>query len=310
VVARGYQLGYISHFTCRIHSLFSESHGVIVMGPEFGGVVFGMASAATWGAADFCGGLATRRSEVSGVLFVSQLAGSLLLIVPLWVWQEPIPSTGDMLWGVAGGACGVIGITAFYIGLANGRMGIVAPIAAVVTAGLPVLLGTVLEGFPPVVKYFGFALGLTSIWLVSRSSDGMSARLEEVGLPILAGVAFAGFFIFLDQAADASILWPLVAVRATSLLLIVLASLALRKRILPSRDKLPLIALAGLLDTGGNLFYMLAARAGRLDIAAVLASLYPAATVILARMILKELINRWQMIGIMAALGAVVMIAT
>jgi len=123
-------------------------------------------------------------------------------------------------------------------------------------------------------------------------------------------VAFAGFFIFLDQAADASILWPLVAVRATSLLLIVLASLALRKRILPSRDKLPLIALAGLLDTGGNLFYMLAARAGRLDIAAVLASLYPAATVILARMILKELINRWQMIGIIAALGAVVMIAT
>jgi drug/metabolite transporter (DMT)-like permease len=254
--------------------------------------------------------VATRRSEVISVLFVSQLIGATLLVVPLWVLQEPFPGIKDILWGAAGGACGIVGITAFYIGLANGRMGVVAPVAAVVTAGLPVLAGALLEGLPPAIKYLGFAMGLISIWLVSRSAGGNQVRLQELGLPILAGVAFGWFFIFLDQAAETAVLWPLIAARAASLSLILTASLVLRKRLLPAKERLPLIALTGMLDTGGNLFYMLAAKAGRLDIAAVLAALYPAATVILARLILKEFINRWQLIGIIAALGAVVLIAT
>lgn len=279
------------------------------MGPEFMGVVFGMCSAVIWGAADFCGGLATRRSEVLGVLFVSQLIGTLLLVLPLWFLQERFPAPADMLWGAAGGACGLIGITAFYIGLARGRMGVVAPVAAVVTAGLPVIVGTFLEGLPPAVKYMGFALGLLSIWLVSRPAPGNPVHLRELVLPALAGASFGGFFIFLDQAADTSVWWPLLAARTASILLILLAGLLLQKPLMPPRDKIPLIALAGLLDTGGNIFYMLAARAGRLDIAAVLASLYPAATVVLARLILKELISRWQLMGIIAALSAVVLIA-
>ena len=279
------------------------------MRPELLAVIFGMASAITWGAADFCGGVATKRSEIISVLFVSQLVGATLLVIPLWIWQEPFPGFRDILWGVAGGACGVVGITAFYLGLAKGRMGVVAPVAAVVTAGLPVLAGAILEGLPPAIKYFGFALGLVSIWLVSRNNSGNQARLKELGLPIVAGVAFGAFFIFLDQAADTAILWPLIAARTTSLSLILAVSLVLRRKLLPARDRLPLIALAGILDTGGNLFYMLAARAGRLDIAAVLSALYPAATVMLARIILKELINRWQLIGIIAALGAVALIA-
>ena len=279
------------------------------MGPDFLAVIFGIASAITWGAADFCGGVATKRSEIISVLFVSQLVGATLLVIPLWIWHEPFPGTRDVLWGVAGGTCGVVGITAFYLGLARGRMGIVAPVAAVVTAGLPVLAGAILEGLPPAIKYFGFALGLVSIWLVSRNNGGTQVKINELGLPILAGVAFGAFFIFLDQAADSARLWPLIAARTTSLSLILLASLVLRKKLLPARNRLPLIALAGLLDTGGNLFYMLAARAGRLDIAAVLSALYPAATVLLARMVLKELINRWQLIGIIAALGAVTLIA-
>ena len=272
-------------------------------------VIFGIASAISWGAADFCGGVATKRSEIISVLFVSQLIGATLLVIPLWIWQEPFPGSGDILWGAAGGSCGLVGITAFYLGLAKGRMGVVAPVAAVVTAGLPVLAGAILEGIPPAIKYFGFALGLVSIWLVSRSNGGNEVQFKALGLPLLAGVAFGAFFIFLDQAADTAILWPLIAARMTSLSLILLASLVWRKKLLPAKDRLPLIALAGILDTGGNLFYMLAARAGRLDIAAVLSALYPAATVMLARIILKELINRWQLIGIFAALGAVALIA-
>jgi len=279
------------------------------MGPELYGVIFGISSAATWGAADFCGGLATRRGEVLGVLLVSQLIGSLLLLMPLWIWQEAFPGYRNLLWGAAGGACGIGGVTAFYIGLARARMGVVAPIAAVVTAALPVAAGIFLEGVPPVTKYAGFALGFISIWMVSRPSDGISLRLDELALPILAGISFGAFFIFLDQAADEGLMWPLLAARTTSICLIILTSLLLRKRIFPAKDKIPLIALTGLLDTAGNIFYMLAARAGRLDIAAVLAALYPATTVLLARLVLKELINRWQLIGILAALGAVMLIA-
>lgn len=279
------------------------------MGPELYGVIFGISSAATWGAADFCGGLATRRGEVLGVLLVSQLIGSLLLLMPLWIWRETFPGYRNLLWGAAGGACGIGGVTAFYIGLARARMGVVAPIAAVVTAALPVAAGIFLEGVPPVMKYAGFALGFISIWMVSRPSDGISLRLDELALPILAGISFGAFFIFLDQAADEGLIWPLLAARTTSICLIILTSLLLRKRIFPAKDKIPLIALTGLLDTAGNIFYMLAARAGRLDIAAVLAALYPATTVLLARLVLKELINRWQLIGILAALGAVMLIA-
>ena len=279
------------------------------MGPELYGVIFGISSAVTWGAADFCGGLATRRGEVLGVLLVSQLIGSLLLLMPLWIWQETFPGYRNLLWGAAGGACGIAGVTAFYIGLARARMGVVAPIAAVVTAALPVAAGIFLEGVPPVMKYAGFALGFISIWMVSRPSDGISLRLDELALPILAGISFGAFFIFLDQAADEGLIWPLLAARTTSICLIILTSLLMRKRIFPAKDKIPLIALTGLLDTAGNIFYMLAARAGRLDIAAVLAALYPATTVLLARLVLKELINRWQLIGILAALGAVMLIA-
>jgi drug/metabolite transporter (DMT)-like permease len=280
------------------------------MGTEFSAVFFGMASAITWGAADFCGGVATKRSEVIRVLFFSQLIGTTLLVIPLWVWQEPFPGLKDIFWGAAGGACGLVGVTAFYIGLARGRMGVVAPVAAVVTAGIPVLAGAILEGLPPAIKYAGFALGLISIWLVSRSDGKYQVRLKELALPVIAGAAFGAFFIFLDQAAETAVLWPLLAARSASLLLILLASLVMGKQLLPARGRGLVIALAGLLDTGGNIFYMLAARAGRLDIAAVLASLYPAATVILARLILKERINRWQLIGILSALAAVVLIAT
>lgn len=253
--------------------------------------------------------MATKRSEVISVLFISQLIGGLLLIVPLLIWQEPFPGYVDLLWGAAGGVCGVVGITAFYIGLANGRMGVVAPVAAVVTASLPVLAGVFIEGFPPAIKYLGFALGMVSIWLISGSSADSGIKFKELGLPILAGVCFGAFFIFLDQAADTALIWPLIGTRLTSISLVLIASLVLRKPLLPTKDKIPLIAIAGLLDTGGNLFYMLAARAGRLDIAAVLSSLYPAATVLLARLVLKELINHWQLIGILAAMGAVVLIA-
>ena len=156
------------------------------MGPESAAVIFGIASAITWGSADFCGGLATKRSDIVSVLFLSQMFGALFLVVPLWIWQEPYPGHRDMLWAAAGGICGVVGIAAFYVGLARGRMGVVAPVAAVLTAALPILFGSIIEGLPPAIKFLGFFLGLISIWLVSRSPNGDSVQLKELGLPFLA----------------------------------------------------------------------------------------------------------------------------
>ncbi len=277
--------------------------------PALDGVFFGVVSALAWGSADFCGGWATRRSSVFAVLFVSQLFGSLILVaLALW-WQEALPAGGDLLWGVAGGACGIVGITMFYVGLARGRMGVVAPIAAVVTAGLPVLAAAMLEGLPPAEKYLGFALGLLAIWLVSYSADEPWLSNPELILPLMAGIGFAGFFICLDQAAENAVLWPLLASRATSLGLLMAVGAVAGKTIWPDRSRLPLMVLTGILDTSGNLFYVLAARAGRLDVAAVLASLYPAATLLLARFVLHEPLRRLQLFGILVALGAVVLIA-
>ncbi len=280
-----------------------------MMGTDLYGVIFGVASAVTWGAADFCGGWATRRSQVFAVLFVSQVIGSLFLLVPVLLGQEALPITGDLLWGALGGVCGFVGITAFYIGLARGKMGVVAPISAVLNAGLPVLVGAMLEGLPPVEKYFGFALGLLSIWWVSRVADGPALRKQELVLPVVAGMGFGCFFICLDQAAENAVFWPLIAARTASLGLLLVASVVMGKNILPAKKRLPLIVLAGVLDTGGNLLYMLAARAGRLDVAAVLASLYPAATLLLARFVLHEHFSRLQLVGILAALSAVLLIA-
>lgn len=280
------------------------------MGGELLGVLFGLASAAVWGSADFCGGLAARHNRLTAVLLFSQLAGTLMLAVPLWLWREPLPAAADLLWGAAGGVCGMCGIPIFYAGLARGRMGVVAPVSAVVTAAVPVAVGVLLEGMPPVLKAAGFGLGVAAIWLVSRSDEGGGpVRPAELGPPAAAGLAFAGFFIFLDQAADAAVLWPLVAARLASLALILSAAGLRRRPLLPAAGHLPLIVLTGLMDTGGNILYVLAARHGRLDIAAVLAALYPASTVLLARLVLQEQIGRLQWWGILAALAAVVLIA-
>lgn len=280
-----------------------------MMGAELYGAFFGVASAVSWGSADFCGGWATRRSNVFAVLFISQVFGSLLLLVMVLLGQEALAATDDLLWGVAGGGCGMVGITAFYVGLARGKMGVVAPISAVVTAGLPVLAGAILEGLPPAEKYLGFALGLLSIWLVSRPLDGRALQKQQLVLPVIAGLGFGGFFICLDQAAANAVLWPLIAARATSLGLLMVVSALMGKTIWPAKKRLPLIVLSGVLDTGGNLLYMLAARTGRLDVAAVLASLYPVATLLLARFVLHEHFGRRQLVGILGALGAVLLIA-
>lgn len=275
------------------------------------GLLLGLASAASWGAGDFGGGLAARRANVYGVVIVSQALGLALLSGLAWLLAEPLPSRADLAWGAAAGLAGGLGLVALYRSLALGRMGVAAPLAAVVSAGLPVLFGAFLEGLPGVTQLGGFFLALGAVWMLSRGEgDGLDRlRLSHLGLPLLAGLGFGLFLIAIDHASERAVLWPLVAARVGSLALISVLAVGGGRGVLPGRRALPLVALVGLFDTGGNAFYALAAQAGRLDVAATLSSLYPATTVLLARLVLKERLAPQQWLGAAAALIAVVLIA-
>ncbi len=274
-------------------------------------VIFGLLSAVTWGAGDFCGGLASKRSNVYSVVITSQAVGAALLLLLAFVFGETIPPLSDLGWGAGAGIAGAIGLLALYRGLASGRMGLVAPVSAVVAATLPVIAAALLEGLPGSLQLLGFGVALGGIWFLSRSASPTAAafRLNDLGLPITAGLGFGLFFVLIAQGSGRATFWPLVAARVASLTVLTIIARANRQPIVPDRSQLGLVALSGVLDAGGNAFFSLAVQAGRLDVASVLSSLYPASTVLLAWLILKERLSGWQFAGVIATLIAIALIA-
>ncbi|GAB4191539.1 MAG: DMT family transporter [Roseiflexaceae bacterium] len=276
------------------------------MGTEWGAVVFGLASALIWGGGDFCGGLATRRAAVLAVLALSQAAGLAALVLLALIWREPLPPLEAAGWGAAAGVAGTIGLGTLYTGLARGSAAVVAPVSAVLAAAIPVLITALSLGVPDAAKLAGFAVALAGIWCVARS-DEPSGRARGLGYAVLAGCGFGGFFVLIDQAHSGGTFWPLAVARCVTLLL-VLPALLLRDW--SALRKVPPVAFAsGLLDATGNVCFVLASQFGRLDVAAVLSSLYPASTVLLARLVLAERIGRIQQIGLVLVLGSIVLIA-
>lgn len=276
---------------------------------EFLAVFFGLASALTWGAGDFCGGLTTRRAPVLSVLVLAQGSGLLLVITLALIWRESLPPAIDLWWGAIGGLFGTVGLAALYRGLAVGRAGVVAPVSAVINAALPAAFGILTEGRPGSIQLLGFGLALVGVWLVSASTDGQQGSNAGLGLAIIAGLGFGTFYIFLHQASTSATFWPLAAARATSLPIVFIAALHRRQFQSLDRATLPLALFTGLLDTGGNALFVLAGQAGRLDIAAILSSLYPASTILLSRLVLKERLSQRQNLGLLAALVAIMLIA-
>ena len=272
-----------------------------------GSVVFGLLSALTWGAGDFCGGLAAKRSSLLSVIVCSQIAGAILLILTARVVAEPVPSLPILLVGGVAGILGDIGLMALYSALSRGKMGVAAPVSAVVAAMIPVLFAAVAEGLPGALQAAGFVLAMTGIWLVARS-ESSAMRLADLGMPIVAGIGFGLFYIVINQVSVVAVYWPLAAARVASVAILSAAALILRRPLLPAAGQLPIIVASGLLDAGGNVFFALAALAGRLDIAAVLASLYPATTVVLAGLFLHERLSRPQTFGVVATLAAIALI--
>lgn len=279
--------------------------------PAAGAALFGLLSAAFWGAGDFCGGLATRRASPNAVVFWSQASGAVLLFSLALLLRQSLPPLMAWGWGGLGGLAGAVGLNALYRALASGRMGVAAPLSAVLAAALPVVFNAVLAGLPGWVTLTGFALALVGVWLLASSEKLGTLQLRDLGLPLAAGLGFGLFFVFIARAGaltDGPSFWPLVAARAASLVLMGWLAARGRQPLRPPDSAWPLIGLSGVLDAAGNGFYAVAAQTGRLDVAAVLSSLYPASTVLLARAILKERFTRPQLAGIAAALAAIVLI--
>jgi len=275
---------------------------------EYLSVLFGLASAASWGAGDFCGGLASKRAGIYQVVIVSQFIGAVLLLILAFVFKEPIPALSVLIISAIAGLLGAAGLLALYRSLAQGRMGLAAPVSGVLSAAVPVIAAAFLDKLPDWLKVVGFILALIAVWLISRS-EGVAFQLNDIGLPLFAGLCFGAFIAIVGRTAQGAVFWPLVAARAASLIGLTLFALFTRQPIIPARQDLPLIIGSGILDAGGNAFLILASQAGRKDVAAVLSALYPASTVLLAWAILKEKLTRWQSIGVIAALAAIVLIS-
>lgn len=280
----------------------------MIGGSELAAVGFGLAASVSWGTSDFSGGIAVRRSHVFGVMTISYAMGLVLLFALAIVRREPMAAWDDLVWASAAGVAGAAGLSAQYRALAVGRMGIAAPVAAVIGTMVPVIFSAAMDGMPGSLKLAGFGLAILSVGLISRAraADGGS---DGLGLAVFAGLGFGLFFVMIDQVREDSVFWPLVAARSASLAALLIIVLSSRAARIPARDRLPVVLLAGVLDVGGNTFFLLAAQSGRLDVATVLSSLYPAVTVVLARAILDEHITRVQGIGIAAALVAIPLIA-
>jgi drug/metabolite transporter (DMT)-like permease len=273
-------------------------------------IIYGLISALAWGGGDFIGGLASRSEKAVRVVTLAELAGLVLLfILKIFIPEEVPPLQIWLLSGLAS-LLGTAGIIMLWVALASGQMSIAAPVSALMAAIIPVVVSSFTEGFPGLLAGLGMVFALVSIWLISQDEKSTHLeRLSDLSLPLLSGVGFGLYFVLMHAASEHYTLWPLIAARSTSIPLLVAYGLVTRQPPLPKRDLWPLVSLGGILDIGGNAFYVLAGQAGRLDIAAVLGSLYPASTVILAAIVLKERLNRTQTVGVVAALLAIVLMS-
>lgn len=270
--------------------------------------ILSLAAAVSWGGADFSGGIASKRSNVYGVVLIAHAVGLIFTVAVALLWRDPWPGAQSMLWGFVAGISGGVGLAALYRSLAVGTMGINAPVASVVTGTLPVAFTFVTLGLPGRAQLGGFVLALLAIWLIALPAGGLG-RPKGLGLAILAGCGFSGFLVCIKLAGTTTKFWPLVSARLASLLLMLVVVAWMRKDWRPQKSSWPAMVFCGIFDSLGNFLFVYAATRGRLDVAAVLSSLYPASTLILARIFLKERIAKLQAVGIALSLAAVALIA-
>lgn len=270
-----------------------------------------LTSSLLWGAGDFLGGTVSRRLPALAVVGVSQaLALVVFLAVALATGEaaQGMPATG-WAWAAAAGVSGLIGLVAFYSALAAGTMGVVAPIAALGVV-VPVLAGLIGGERPSAVQMIGAGLGVLGGVLASGPEVRAGSSRRPVVLAMVAGIAFGLVLVFLARGSEDSPLLTLVGMRATSVTLLAVVAMAAGSLGGVRRTDLPVLGLIGLLDGGANLTYAIATTAGLLSLVAVLASLYPAVTVVLARVVHHERMTRVQDAGVVVAVVGVVLVAS
>jgi drug/metabolite transporter (DMT)-like permease len=281
-----------------------------------------LAAAAAWGGGDFSGGMGVKTSGGSTraavrIIVLAHVASLAVLACVIFLHHEPLPHGALLGWSLLAGVAVAVSLTAFYIALSRGEMGVSAAISGLLAAAIPAVVSTLLEGAPGLLKLAGFALALAAIWVIAAGPSPENAGGRgTLGLAILAGVGFGIYFVALRMANPLGVVMPTTLARVGSLATCGVMLLALRVGGNEGRSawRLGPVAMgwalaAAVLDTGGNLLFVGATRLGRLDVAAVLGSLYPAGTILLAAWRLHERPTRRQVVGMVMALVAVVMIS-
>jgi drug/metabolite transporter (DMT)-like permease len=285
-----------------------------------GNILLALAAALFWGGGDFSGGMGVKTvgGTVGGALrivLLSHLTSFSIVLGIAWLRGDAFPHGAVLAWGLAAGVAGGLSLLAFYIALAQGTMGTSAAVSGLLAAAIPAIVSIVTDGSPGPLRLAGFFIAGGAIWLIAAEPGEAGSGTGTLWLAVAAGAGFGLYFVALKMAGPAGPVWAMATARMGSLTTcsLLLAGLSLLK----GRDKTGIritrttmlwVLLAALLDTSGNMLFIAATRAGRLDVAAVLASLYPATTILLAAWTLKERPTRRQGIGMLVAVVAVVMI--
>jgi drug/metabolite transporter (DMT)-like permease len=268
---------------------------------------YALGTVCSWGVSDFIGGYTARRFQAFFLVSLGHLSGTALVGSLALAKHESFPPISHFAWACAGGTAGGISLALFYRALSRGRMGLAAPISAVLSAAIPTAFGILTQGLPRALTLIGFVLAVVGIWLISRPENG--GRPEGLGLALIAGIGFAAFYICMQQAGSGAALWLATGSRASALLVTAIVVVSGNKFAPSYPGGFLLGPVAGCIDVTGTFLFIRATQVGRLDTAVILSSLYPAITVLLARLILKERFTAWKVVGVLAALAAVPMIA-
>ena len=274
--------------------------------PQALAALLATSSALLWGTGDFSGGLASQRSSPLSVMLVSTPLGLLVLGGAALVHHAPALTSHDALFAVLAGLCGAAGSLGLYQALAQGSMGVAAPLTAAVATVVALIFGAITEGLPGATRGAGFLLAILAVWVISRGEARASRTGFQALIPaVLAGIGFGLFFSLNAQFTAQDVGWAVVIARLSAFAAVLVVALVVRHPFRLERGSLPLALLAGALDSIGNLSYALATQVGRLDAGAALSSLYPVATVGLAAVVLRERLTRWQGVGAVLALVSI-----
>jgi len=270
----------------------------------------GLVSAATWGGSDFVGGIGARRAPAILVVASGHIFSLLVLLAICQGMRLALPGSHYLVYAALGGFEGSLALAVFYRALSMGAMGLTAALTGLLTALVPVLFSMVHDGLPTPLAAVGLALGLVAIWLITHTpaDSGPASPTKALLLGALAGIGFGTQLILFKFASGGGILWTMTSARAAGSLAMILFLTVMPPKA-PWRGFWLTGILAGSLDTIGNLFYLSATRLGRLDVAAVVCSLYPAGTILLAAFVLRERPTRRQVAGMALALTAVMLLS-